>query len=114
MSCSSYETKCGFHIEYQDIEEDHPECRTERVEKCPRPGPDQVTIKKQNTIFTFNGGADQELSNLVGVEAGGCPVVEVRRCRIVTRTRRKARPSHQCKECHARTPTSLILLGAVQ
>ena len=69
-------------MEYQVIEEDHPECKTEKVLSC---------------------GEEREETetNLV---SPSCRYIGVRRCQIVKRRLRKARPRHQCrrvprKEC---------------
>ena len=80
---SRFETECSRRLEYQVIEEDYPECRTEKVESC----------------------REATETNLVGPR---CRQVSVRRCQIVQRSVRKARPRHQCrrvprKEC-ARLP----------
>ena len=81
-----FETECSRTVEYQVIEEDHPECETEKVLSC----------------------RDPTETNLVGPR---CRQVGVRRCRIVRRSVRKARPRHHCrrvprKEC-ARLPCTL-------
>ena len=70
-------------MEYQIIQEDYPEGRTEKVRSC------------EGTE------TDTELSNLVGPQ---CRYVGVRRCKIVKRSLKKAHPRHQCrrvprKEC---------------
>ena len=57
--------------------EDHPECRTEQVERCP-------------------DGDREELTNFVNVDRK-CVKVDVTRCDIVKKTLRKAKAVHQCK-----------------
>ena len=74
-----FETECSRTMEYQVIEEDYPECRTEQVLSC----------------------REETDTNLV---TPSCRYVGVRRCQIVKKSRRKARPRHQCrrvprKEC---------------
>ena len=74
-----FETECSKRLEYQVIEEDYPECKTEKVLSC----------------------GDETETNLVTPR---CRYVGVRRCQIVKRRVRKARPRHQCrrvprKEC---------------
>ena len=82
ITISRYETECSKTIEYQVIEEDFPDCRTEKVRSC-------------------RGDTERDASNLVSPQ---CRYVGVRRCKIVKRSRKKARPRHQCrrvprKEC---------------
>lgn len=82
-----YETECGYRIEYQEVTEDHPECRTEKVEKC---------FDDEKNLF----------SNFIR-RRKRCFNVDVRKCSIVKKTLRKAKPVHQCKrvprrECSTR------------
>ena len=64
-------------MEYRVIQEDYPDCRTEKVRTC-------------------KGGTEQETeaANLVEPQ---CRYVGVRRCKIVKRSLKKAQPRHQCK-----------------
>ena len=78
---SRFETECSNTMEYKTIEEDYPECKREKVEKC-----------------SEQERQDMEFSNFVITRPRQrCSTVEVMRCKIVKRTRRKARPRHQCK-----------------
>jgi len=72
-----FETKCGYHTEYREVVEDHPECRTEQVQSCPDDNREEIT-------------------NFVNVDRK-CVKVDVTRCNIVKKTLRKAKPVHQCK-----------------
>ena len=76
LSIFRYETECGYHIEYKEVEEDHPECRTEQVEKC--------TDNFQHPNFILPPQKK-------------CHKVDVRRCQIVKKIIKKAKPIHQCK-----------------
>ena len=64
-----YRTSCSSRLQYQQVEEDFPKCRKEKVTSCP---------------------GDDPLSP-------GCREVEAVRCRIERRTVRKARPVTACR-----------------
>jgi len=83
-----YRTTCSSRLEYQQVEEDFPECRREKVSSC------------QDKVDTED---DSERNNLVSPSSSNCRQVEVTRCQIQRRTVRKAKPVTRCQ----RLPTSL-------
>ena len=78
-----FETYCLNIMEYKTIEEDYPECKMEKVEKCFEPN--GKTIESSNFVIPIPHPRKR------------CSTVDVMRCNIVKRTQRKVQPKHQCK-----------------
>lgn len=79
-----YRTTCSSHLQYQEVEEDVPECRREKVQSCP-------DMEEE----------ESERENMV--TGAGCRMVDVTRCRIQKKTVKKARPVTKCQ----RLPTNM-------
>ena len=70
-------------MEYKEIEEDYPECKMENVEKC------SERERQEDSDWFSNFVIPRPYRH--------CSTVQVMRCNIIKRKRRKAQPRHQCR-----------------